>query len=25
MDKKTQVNFWYILLAVLGVVLLRDI
>ncbi|WP_093039169.1 ATP-dependent zinc metalloprotease FtsH [Roseovarius azorensis] len=24
MDKKTQINFWYILLAIFGVVLLRD-
>lgn len=25
MDKKTQINFWYILLAIFGVVLLRDL
>ena len=25
MDKKTQINFWYVLLAIFGVVLLRDL
>ena len=25
MDKKTQINFWYILLAIFGIVLLRDL
>lgn len=25
MDKKTQINFWYILLAIFGVILLRDL